>query len=129
MDKHPYRKLLADVLLSAILGLAAVCVCIAVSALLIRFLLKDMSLAGVFASASLIIGSFTGSYICGHYRRRYGIFLGIACGAAIYIILSAAGLIINGSITDIRKLLLLAVSGTTGGVYGVNSKHPFFSRH
>ena len=113
-----------SLVLSSCIGLAVSLSCTALFSLLIRFLLKDMGLAGVFVSASLIAGAFTGSYICGRYHRHKGILMGALCGTAMFAVLSAIGLLTGGHTAGIGKLFLLAVSGMTGGVYGVNSKRP-----
>ena len=127
MRKHSrstWSNPLLSIFLSAVIGLALSVLCIAVFSALLCFLLKDMGLADVFVTVSLIVGAFTGAYICGHYRRRHGLILGAVCGFAVFAVISIMGIIMCGHTAGIRKLLLLAVSGMTGGVYGVNSKHP-----
>ena len=113
-----------SILVSAVTGLAVSAGCICVSGAMIYLALKDMALAGVLTAVSLAAGCFTGSYICGRYRRHRGAVNGIVCGAVIFALLFAAGALLGVETAGIKKLLLLAVSGCTGGVYGVNSKRP-----
>ena len=131
MRKHSrsiWSSPLLSIFLSFAISFTVSLICIAVFSAMIFFLLKDMGLADIFASSSLIAGIFTGSYICGHYRRRYGIIIGAVCGIVVFIILYAAGLALGESTAGIRRLLLLMVSGMTGGVYGTNSKHPHLKK-
>ena len=113
-----------SMIISALLGLGIAVGCTAFFSVLIRFLLKDMGLARVLVSASLIAGAFSGSYIGGKYHRHKGLLIGALCGTAMFAVLSAIGLVTGCHTAGIGKLLLLAVSGMAGGVYGVNSKRP-----
>lgn len=88
------------------------------------FVLRSTQFIGVFASASAAAGAFTAAYILGRYRRRFGLLSGIACGAALFAVLSAVGLFVVGAPAGIQKLLLFAAAGAVGGVMGVNSKRP-----
>ena len=131
MRKHSrsiWSSPILSIFLSVTISFTVTLICITAFSAIIRFLLKDMGLADIFASISLIAGIFTGSYLCGHYRRRHGIIIGAACGIVVFIILYAAGLALSESTAGIRKLLLLTVSGMTGGVYGTNSKHPHLKK-
>lgn len=113
-----------SILVSVIIGLSIAVVCGCVFSAVIFFFLKDMGLSGVLAALSLSAGAYTGSYICGRYRRHRGAVSGIICGTAMFVILFIAGLAMSVETSDMKKLLLLAVSGCTGGVCGVNSKRP-----
>ena len=127
MRKHSrsiWSNCVLSILLSSLAGLALAFLCTILFSLVIRFILKDMGFAGIFAIASLITSSFTGAYLCGRYRRHHGMLIGAVCGIAIFIFISSAGIVISGNTAGIKKLLLLTISGMTGGVYGVNSKHP-----
>lgn len=117
-----------SIMVSVAAGLAVSSALTLVFSAAILLFLKDMGLTGVFSALSLTAGSFTGSYICGRYRRHRGALNGIICGAVIFLLLSAAGLAFTYETAGIKKFLLLAVSGCTGGIYGVNSKRPASAR-
>lgn len=117
-----------SVILSAFIGLATSAVCAGIAAAVIYFFLRDMGLAGILTALSLAVGSFTGSYICGRYRRRRGALNGLICGAVMFAVLLAVGTFLSVEAAGIKKLLLLAAAGCTGGVYGVNSKRPLSQR-
>lgn len=117
-----------SIIISAMAGLAAALGCICVFSAVIFLALKDMGLSDVLAAVSLAAGGLAGSYICGRYRRRRGAVNGIICGAVMYAVILVAGIFLPIEAAGIKKLLLLAVSGCTGGVYGVNSKRPLSLR-
>ena len=92
--------------------------------LVLFYVMGDMKLIKAFAGAALVSGAYTGAFLYGKYRRRKGLFGGSLCGAIMYGTVSIVGLIILGTPADIKKLLLLTLSGAAGGVAGVNSKRP-----
>jgi|GEM_PF-381251 len=131
MRKHKkslWSSLPMSILVSVIIGLAVSAACGCVFSAVIYLFLKDMGLTDVLAALSLTAGAYTGSYICGRYRRHRGAVSGVICGCVIFVILFIAGLALSVETADIKKLLLLAVSGCTGGVCGVNSKRPSWLR-
>ena len=131
MRKHKkslWSSLPMSILVSVIIGLAVSAACGCVFSAVIYLFLKDMGLSNVLAALSLAAGAYMGSYICGRYRRHRGAVSGVICGCVIFVILFIAGLALSVETADIKKLLLLAVSGCTGGVCGVNSKRPSWLR-
>ncbi|MBR1824369.1 MAG: TIGR04086 family membrane protein [Ruminococcus sp.] len=123
-SRSVWRSGILSILLSAGIGLSAAVLCTLVFSVLIRFLLKDMGLANVFAYTSVIVGAFVGAYICGRYRRHRGIIFGVLCGVTMFLVLMTCGVMIGGDMTGVRKLVMMVVAGGIGGVYGVNSKRP-----
>lgn len=113
-----------SIALSAFIGLVITLILILIFSAVIFFFLKDMTISGAMTLFALVCGSFTGSYICGRYRRHNGLAEGILCGAVIYAVLFAFGLAFVPHAAGIKKLLLLTISGAAGGVCGVNSKRP-----
>ena len=105
-------------------GLCCTAAAAAVLAALLYYVMKDMSMTGAFAGAALAFGAYAGAYLYGKYRRRKGLFGGSLCGALIYLVAAAAGIVLTGELTGIKKLLLLTAFGAAGGVAGVNSKRP-----
>lgn len=88
------------------------------------FVLEGIQFAGTFSAAALVSGAYFGSWLCGKFRRRRGLAEGIICGAVLYGVLSAAGLLAGQGLPALSKLILLLVAGAAGGVSGVNSKRP-----
>lgn len=91
---------------------------------LLFYVMGDMKLVRGFAGTALGFGAYTAAYIYGKYRRRRGLFSGLLCGVIMYAVLSIFGAVVTGAPADIKKLLLLTVTGAAGGVAGVNSKRP-----
>ena len=127
MHRHK-RSLWSSYPLSLLLSAAvvtAVCFLLAVfSALLLYKLINDIRLAEWLSRGSIAAGAFSGAYTGGKHRRRHGLAEGIICGVVLYLVFSSVSLISTGALTDIKKLLLLTVSGAAGGVSGVNSARP-----
>ncbi|MBR1592662.1 MAG: TIGR04086 family membrane protein [Ruminococcus sp.] len=109
---------------AVVLSIFIVIVCCIIFSAAELFFIGNMKFSMFFSAAALITGCYTGNFICGKYRRRMGLLYGTVSGIIIYIIITAAGILILENIPDIKKLLLLAVSGAAGGVAGVNSKRP-----
>lgn len=109
---------------SVCFGFACTFASILVSAVLIMYVMKDMTIAGGLVGAALAGGAYAGAFVNGKYRRRKGMLRGALCGAVMYGILAVCGMIYSGEAAGIKKLLLLAVFGAAGGVAGVNSKRP-----
>ena len=105
-------------------GLACTAAAAVMSAAVIYYIMGDIGLTAAFAGFSLGAGSCAGAYVYGRYRRRRGLYGGSLCGALMYIIIAAAGIVLFGELPGIKKLLLLTICGAAGGVAGVNSKRP-----
>lgn len=88
------------------------------------YILGDMRVSGIFAIVAMCLGTYISTYLCGKFRRKHGLAEGIMCGVIIYTVIAICGIIFLEEFTGIKKLLLLTVSGATGGVTGVNSKRP-----
>ena len=79
---------------------------------------------GVLATAAIVLSGFSGAFLCGKYRRKHGIAEGTLCGIIIFALITVISVVITDNIPDLKKLVLLALSGAVGGVCGVNSKRP-----
>ncbi len=112
-------------MLAAVLA-GALCICVGavLTATIVFFVMKDMTMIRAFAGASLAAGAYTAAYICGKYRRRKGLICGTVCGVLLYVVITVPAITILGEWAGIKKLLLLTVFGAAGGVAGVNSKRP-----
>lgn len=76
------------------------------------------------ALGTLVISGFCGAFFCGKHRRKHGLAEGVVCGIAIFAVLAVISLVFTDSLPDSGKLIILGLSGGTGGVSGVNSKRP-----
>jgi len=119
-----FQRRFTGLLLTAALGTVLTAGGSAVFALVMYIFFDDLRFAGLLSTAACTAGSFYGSYIGGKFRRRRGLAGGIAAGALMWCVFAAVSLSVTGSVTGIRKLMLLTVSGGAGGVSGVNSKRP-----
>ena len=122
--RHSRTFRYSGIIIPTAAGIVTAAVMTVILALISLRFLDDMRFSGALTSASCAAGSFSGAYIGGKYRRRKGLICGTLCGLMMYAIFSAAGLLLTGSPAGIKKLLLLTVSGASGGVCGVNSKRP-----
>ena len=116
-----WESRIGSVMLSAFFGIAAAVVGLVISAVVL-YIMGDISLCDGFAKAVTAIGGFFGSFICGKHYRRQGAANGALCGFLIYAIIAVTGFVVTGGFCGIKKLLLLLISGTAGGVIGVNTK-------
>lgn len=123
-----YRKKLWD---STVLGFAIsvgfglICgfLCCIVCSAVSYFVFNAMMFTGIFTIVCLFVSGYFSGYLCGRYRRRYGMTEGAICGGIIYLLLLAVSLKF-GEFTSPAKLILLAVSGSIGGIAGVNTVRP-----
>lgn len=114
----------SSVLVSVLAGALCIGAGAVLTAAIVYFFMKDMTMIRAFAGVSLAAGAYIAAYICGKYRRRKGLVCGIVCGALLYAVINLLAIIILGEWAGIKKLLLLTVFGAAGGVAGVNSKRP-----
>ncbi|MBR4627608.1 MAG: TIGR04086 family membrane protein [Ruminococcus sp.] len=122
--RTPWTARTSGMMIPALAGTLASAALTALLSAINYFFFDDMTMSAMLAAAACCAGSFAGAFFGGKYRRRRGIAEGAICGLLIYLMFSAAGLILTGSPAGIKKLLLLTVSGAAGGVCGVNSKRP-----
>lgn len=109
---------------AVLFGIIIMILIAAVSSALSFFIMGSMQFIGFFAVTSAACGGLAAGYIFGKFRRRSGLVGGIICGAVLYSTIMITAICAFGSPSDIKKLLLLSISGAAGGVMGVNSKRP-----
>lgn len=122
--KSVWTNSLLSITVSVLTGTAFIFLFAVVLSAVMYYVLGDMKVSAVFAVIALCTGTYCGTYLCGKFRRKHGLAEGIMCGVVIYTIMAILGIILLGEVTGIKKLLLLTVSGATGGVTGVNSRRP-----
>lgn len=106
-----------------LIGVLCMIVCGVIFSALTFFIFKSMVFLKVSTVVSLTAGGVISGKICGKYRRHRGLIDGTLCGVFLYVLIFSVGFAF-GETTDIKKLLLLVVSGAIGGVIGVNSERP-----
>ena len=114
----------SSVLVSVLAGALCIGAGAVLTAAIVYFVMKDMTMIRAFAGVSLAAGAYIAAYICGKYRRRKGLVCGTVCGALLYAVINVLAVLILGEWAGIKKLLLLTAFGAAGGVAGVNSKRP-----
>lgn len=85
-------------------------------------LLREVVFIRYIAVLDLFLGGISAGWICGKFRRRHGLWEGAASGAALYVLIAVLSLVLSGHLTSPVKIILLAIAGSVGGVFGVNSK-------
>ena len=96
--------------------------------LLFSFLLskKDIpfEVLPLFTSLLIIISSFLAGYIAAKKLKQRGMAVGAGCGALIFLVIALFSLMKSSSVGTLAliKLALSVISGSIGGVLGVNSK-------
>jgi len=103
--------------------LSIILLCIVFSAVILYFL-KDMKYMNAFCYFIFSTGIYSGTYICGKYRRKKGLAEGALSGIIIFLTVLFSGFLITGNIPEIKKLFILLICGAVGGIKGVNSKRP-----
>lgn len=111
---------------SLAMGLALTGASLLIFSAFVYYMMDSIMFMDFFAGASLTVGAFTSSFITGKHRRRRGLAEGALCGAMMYAVLMLCGLLTADSIPEIKKLLLLVLSGAAGGVTGVNTRRPAY---
>lgn len=122
------NKLWTDLFLipASLVGIGTIIIILMIFSAFVCFLTDNCSDLSPFTAIALATGTFCSGFVCGRYRRKRGLFEGLLCGSIIYLILLAAGTIYIGffSSLSIKKLLISAIFGAIGGVFGVNTKYP-----
>jgi putative membrane protein (TIGR04086 family) len=113
-------------LTAGFIGILAVLGLILIFSAVVCVLTDDYSDLSAFAGIALGTGTLFSGFLCGKYRRKRGLLEGVLCGFVIYVIMLTAGSFCFGffSCLNIKKLLLSALCGAIGGVFGVNTKYP-----
>lgn len=113
-----------SIILSVLIGLLFIFFTALLLSVVMYYILGDMRVAKIFSIFSVCLGTYMSTYLCGKFRRKHGLIDGIISALLIYIVIMVLGIIFFRQFIGIKKLLLLTVSGSIGGVAGVNSKRP-----
>lgn len=122
--KSVWTNSVITVIIAVLSGIVLIFLITLLLSAVMYYILHDMRVSRVFSIIAVCLGTYISTYICWKFRRKHGLAEGIICGTLIYIIIVVCGFVFLGKFTGIKKLLLLTVSGATGGVKGVNSKRP-----
>ncbi|MBE6729714.1 MAG: TIGR04086 family membrane protein [Ruminococcaceae bacterium] len=107
------------------IGIIITLVALLLFAVLFTLLDLDKYLSGVFATVSLILGSFVSSYFYIAKINNKGLINGALLGLAIYLVTFIISLIIskNGfSLISLFHLICTVLSGAIAGILRVNKK-------
>jgi len=80
----------------------------------------------VFSAVSIAIGGFLGGLFSAKKAGKNGLLYGVITGAALYVIVLIASLIVSkGGVTMLTliKLVITLISAAIGGIIGVNLKN------
>lgn len=122
--KSVWTNSIISLTISVLAGIAFIFITALLSAIVMYCILGDMKVSKIFSLVSMVVGTYISTYFCGKFRRKHGLAEGIMCGLVIYTVIAICGAVFLGEFTGVKKLLLLTISGATGGVVGVNSKRP-----
>lgn len=122
--KSVWTNSIISLTISVLAGIALIFILALLSTVIMYCILGDVKVSKIFSLVSISVGTYASTYFCGKYRRKHGLADGIMCGIVIYTVIAICGAVFLGEFTGVKKLLLLTVSGATGGVAGVNSKRP-----
>ena len=122
--KSVWTNSIISLTISVLAGIAFIFIIALLLAIVMYCILGDMKVSKIFSLVSMVVGTYVSTYICGKFRLKHGLAEGIMCGVVIYTVIAIFGAVFLGEFTGVKKLLLLTVSGATGGVTGVNSKRP-----
>jgi putative membrane protein (TIGR04086 family) len=100
-------------------GFACCMICSAAS----YFIFNGMMFTGIFSYICLMVSGYCGGWLCGKYRRKFGLIEGAVCGGIMYGIILVISLQM-GEFTSPVKLIVLGISGAFGGISGVNTIRP-----
>jgi hypothetical protein len=74
------------------------------------------------AALGLALAGGAVGYFAGFWRRRHGLFLGIACGLSLYLLRTGIGFLWLGEPGSWLGAVLLVASSGIGGICGVNGE-------
>ncbi|MBQ8582886.1 MAG: TIGR04086 family membrane protein [Ruminococcus sp.] len=119
-----WEKALPGLAVSSLFGSLCGMVLAMLFSVFVYLFMDNTKFIGVLATAAIVLSGFSGAFLCGKYRRKHGIAEGTLCGIIIFALITVISVVITDNIPDLKKLVLLALSGAVGGVCGVNSKRP-----
>ena len=114
---------------SAVFSCAVICAVV----LLLAFFVSKIDATDIILSAmstlALCAGAFSGGYVSGKRRRRFGLLMGVLCGVFVFIIIVIVSHFFAKTVESFSmttKLILTLIFAGIGGVAGVNSKQGKF---
>ncbi len=114
-----------SVLLSVCVGFLTILGCLFLFSLIISKIDLPKQTVGVLSTVSLCVGAYTGGFSCGKKNRKNGLFMGVATGVAIFLIIFVLSLLFAKTavkLSGLSKLFWAIVFSASGGIVGVNSK-------
>lgn len=128
MQKNDNNNYALYIITSVLLGVLSTVVSLFVFAILFTVLDLKQYYNAIFATVSLIIGSFVGSSMFVNKIKSKGFVNGVLAAACIYAIVFLASLIFSEnsfSLTSLFHLISSLLSGAIGGILQVNKKSKY----
>lgn len=110
---------------SAFSCLAVIFVCFAAFSFVASYINVPEGVMNILSSLALCGGCFAAAFSVSNRRRRRGLFTGAVCGAAMFLLILALGLIFVRRFTYggfISKFAMIIACSAMGGIIGVNAK-------
>ncbi|MBO4877713.1 MAG: TIGR04086 family membrane protein [Ruminococcus sp.] len=115
-----HGRLFLPAVTGALFGGVCTVAAAALTSAVVYYAIGSIALEGLSTVIDLLAGGFFGGRACGRLSRQRGLLCGALTGAVMYVLLAAAGILFVSALPGMKKLLLLVLSGTAGGVCGVN---------
>ncbi|MDR1673905.1 MAG: TIGR04086 family membrane protein, partial [Oscillospiraceae bacterium] len=94
----------------------------ALFSLITTYVTASPEIVTVMANVALCVGCIAAGYGAAKKRRKHGLITGLLTGAAIYLTVYVAGVIVLGrfaSMTGFGRFIMVVLCGAIGGVIGV----------
>ena len=118
------RLLYQKLLIALGVGFAASILVVALTSLAFEMNNMPLSMANLFSSAALLVGSFVSGYIFARQIGEKGLKQGAICGAVYFLIFLIVSLAFGNRFGTLAviKAVIITIAASLGGVYGVNRK-------
>ncbi len=121
-----FNSLMRPILIGAAVGAVVSFAFLILSALILSFGILPISAASVIASLSVAIGSFFAGKTAARKVQKNGLFIGLICGAVMFLIFTAISLMAFKStptVSTLTRLIIFLTASGIGGIFGVSSKN------
>ncbi|MBE6837238.1 MAG: TIGR04086 family membrane protein [Ruminococcus sp.] len=113
------------VLMSLAVGFFVIMGCLFLFSLIVSKIDVPDGAVKAMSTVALCSGAFAGGYSCAKKRRKNGLFMGIATGITIFVVVFLLSLVFartTVNFTAFTKFFFTTVFASVGGIIGVNSK-------
>lgn len=127
-DMHSARRFLRPITYGISSGAAACFLILLLMSVLMGMRDLPQATVSLFATLSFVAGGFLAGYVTAYFAQEKGLFLGLCCGAILFLVLVCAGMAVSGGAPGMQaltKFLSVLFASAIGGVLGVNKKKKF----